>query len=82
MLISLARGILNNPKLLLLDEVTTNLDKDKKKEIITILKKINETYKTTIIFITHDEDVILDDFNIIKIENGTLLKKRGVKKDI
>ena len=38
--------------------------------------------KTTIIFITHDEDVILDDFNIIKIENGTLLKKRGVKKDI
>ncbi len=82
MLISIARGILNNPKLLLLDEVTTNLDKDKKKEIITILKKINETYKTTIIFITHDEDVILDDFNIIKIENGTLLKKRGVKKDI
>ena len=82
MLISIARGILNNPKLLLLDEVTTNLDKDSKKEIITILKKINETYKTTIIFITHDEDVILDDFNIIKIENGTLLKKRGVKKDI
>lgn len=82
MLISIARGILNNPKLLLLDEVTTNLDKDRKKEIITILKKINETYKTTIIFITHDEDVILDDFNIIKIENGTLLKKRGVKKDI
>ena len=80
--ILITRGILNNPKLLLLDEVTTNLDKDKKKEIITILKKINETYKTTIIFITHDEDVILDDFNIIKIENGTLLKKRGVKKDI
>lgn len=52
--VALARALSFHPKLLLLDEPTANVDPSTTAEIERMLRKINETEKTTIILITHN----------------------------
>ena len=56
--VAIARAIVNNPKLLLCDEPTGNLDPEKSMEIMKVLDNINKTRGTTIIMATHDKDII------------------------
>jgi cell division transport system ATP-binding protein len=51
--VAIARAIANQPKVLICDEPTGNLDPAKSKEIIDILEKINREYNTTILMVTH-----------------------------
>lgn len=53
----IARALLNNPDVILADEPTGNLDPEKSKKIIELLKEINAT-GTTIIIATHDYSII------------------------
>ena len=55
--VSIARSLLNNPKIILADEPTGNLDPEKSKSIIETLKEIN-LEGTTIIIATHDYSII------------------------
>ncbi|MDD2591339.1 MAG: cell division ATP-binding protein FtsE [Erysipelotrichaceae bacterium] len=55
---AIARAIANQPKLLIADEPTGNLDPQMSKEIIHLLGKINKEEETTIIMVTHDEKVV------------------------
>ena len=55
--VSIARALLNNPKIILADEPTGNLDPEKSKNIIRTMKEINDQ-GTTIIIATHDYSVI------------------------
>ena len=55
---AIARAIANQPKLLIADEPTGNLDPSMSKDIINLLGKINKEEKTTIIMVTHDEIVV------------------------
>lgn len=55
--IAIARAISNNPKVLIADEPTGNLDPDSTWEIINLLKKINE-WGTTVIMATHGSDIV------------------------
>ena len=50
----LARAVISKPKLLLLDEPFTGLDKEIKLEIMNLVRIIREKYNTSIIFVTHD----------------------------
>lgn len=56
--VAIARAIVNNPKLLLCDEPTGNLDPEKSMEIMKVLEDINNTTGTTIIMVTHDKDIV------------------------
>ncbi|MBK9736687.1 MAG: ATP-binding cassette domain-containing protein [Saprospiraceae bacterium] len=54
--IALARTLILKPKIILYDEPTTGLDPITSKEIVLLMKSIQETYKTSSIIITHDVD--------------------------
>ena len=56
--VAIARAIVNEPKLLLCDEPTGNLDPEKSMEIMKVLEDINATLGTTIIMATHDKDIV------------------------
>ena len=56
--VAIARAIVNEPKLLLCDEPTGNLDPEKSMEIMKVLEQINNATGTTIIMATHDKDIV------------------------
>ena len=55
--VSIARSLVHQPKILVADEPTGNLDTIHSHEIIQLLKRINE-YGTTIVLVTHDRDIV------------------------
>jgi len=68
--VSIARAIVNEPKLILADEPTGNLDPETSFEILEILKKIN-TRGTSVILATHNYDLVRKfEARIVKLENG------------
>lgn len=52
--VSIARTLVNKPEVLLLDEITSSLDRTSLREIEELIVKINRKYHTTIIWITHN----------------------------
>ncbi len=71
--VAIARAIVNDPKLLICDEPTGNLDPDTSKEIMGILNSINKELGTTIIMATHDKELVNKmKKRVLVIENGVL----------
>lgn len=56
--VAIARAIVNEPKLILCDEPTGNLDPKMSDEIMKVLTKINKTIGATVIVSTHDRDIV------------------------
>ena len=54
---AIARAIINDPKLLICDEPTGNLDEETSREIMAVLDEINKM-GTTIVMVTHDRDIV------------------------
>lgn len=72
--VAIARATLNDPVLILADEPTGNLDPDTSKEIVEILKKINNR-GTAILFATHNYDIVKKESGrIVKIDDGKAYK--------
>ncbi len=78
--VAIARAIVNEPRLLICDEPTGNLDPETSKEIMKILDKINKESETTIIMATHDKELVNRmKKRVLVIENGVLVSdtKKG-----
>ena len=73
--VAIARGLIMNPKVILADEPTANLDSKNSEEIIELMKKINKKNKTTFIFSTHDSLVMKYSDVIIKGKDGVFMKE-------
>ena len=70
--ISIARAIVKNPKVLLADEPTANLDKKNSLHILELISSLNEKKDLTCIYSSHDK-LVLDHVNrIIRLEDGRL----------
>ena len=71
--VCIARAIVNEPKLLLCDEPTGNLDPDVSKEIMGVIDSINKKLGTTIIMVTHDDQIVNRmKKRVISMENGVI----------
>ena len=71
--VCIARAIVNDPKLLLCDEPTGNLDPKVSKEIMDVIDSINKKLGTTIIMVTHDAQIVNRmKKRVISINNGVV----------
>ncbi|MBR1599496.1 MAG: ABC transporter ATP-binding protein [Lachnospiraceae bacterium] len=68
--VSIARAIIKNPKLLLCDELTGALDSKSAKQVLKFIERVNQTFHTTIIIITHNEAIAHMADRIIRIKDG------------
>lgn len=68
--VAIARALMANPKIILADEPTGNLDSDTTEQIYELLREINKKYKTTFIIITHDRRIAEKADRIIEIKDG------------
>ena len=75
--VCIARAIVNEPKILICDEPTGNLDPATSKEIMDILNKLNKEYDTTVVMVTHDKDIVNKmKKRVISLDNGVLVGDR------
>lgn len=79
--VSLARALVVNPKLILADEPTGNLDWDTADSIMELFEKINQEGKT-VIMATHNK-MVLEKYKkrIIELKDGRLVGEKGVKSE-
>lgn len=74
--VAIARALANNPAIILADEPTGNLDANNKQEIIKLLKALNEEHNTTILMVTHDEQVAEYTQRMILLSDGKILREK------
>ncbi len=71
--VCIARAIVNEPKLLICDEPTGNLDPETSKDIMKVISNINKELKTTVIMATHDKEIVNRmKKRVLLIEHGVL----------
>ncbi|MEG1608749.1 MAG: ATP-binding cassette domain-containing protein, partial [Clostridia bacterium] len=69
-LLGIARAIIYNPKILLLDEMTANLDIQTEKQILEVLEKASDN--KTILSISHRQSSVVNSDKIVTLEDGTI----------
>ena len=70
--IAIARALVKKPEILLCDEPTGALDFKSSKDVLRLLKKVNEKFKTTIIVITHNNAIAQMAHRVIKLRSGEI----------
>lgn len=74
--VAIARALVNNPRLIIADEPTGNLDPERSNEIMTLLEKIN-SLGTTIIAVTHERDIVNSlSKRVIAIDGGKIVSDK------
>jgi putative ABC transport system ATP-binding protein len=71
--VAIARAIVSDPTLLLADEPTGDLDSNSATEILDILKRLNESFKKTVVMVTHDPHAASYAHVTRHLEKGMLL---------
>ena len=69
---AIARALINEPRIILADEPTGNLDSDSTETIYELMREINEKTGTTFIIITHDKKIAEKADRIIEIKDGRI----------
>jgi len=70
--VAIARALANNPKFLLLDEPTGNIDSKTAREIMRLVKKLNTEKAVTIIMVTHDQQLAKEAKRTVHMFDGTI----------
>ncbi|MBI4639112.1 MAG: ABC transporter ATP-binding protein [Candidatus Tectomicrobia bacterium] len=78
--VAIARALATQPKLVLADEPTANLDYETASMIIRLMKQMKDELNTTFIFSTHDTRIINEVEIICTLEDGKLINCKEVKR--
>ena len=73
---AIARAMMNRPKALLCDEPTGNLDARSGGEVIELLMRINEEFKTAVIIVTHDAGIAGSMPRVIELADGAIKSEK------
>ncbi|NMB84390.1 ABC transporter ATP-binding protein [Candidatus Roizmanbacteria bacterium] len=71
--VAIARALIMDPKLILADEPTGNLDSKTGKEIMKLLTELNEKEKRTIVIVTHDPSIAEQVERVVRIIDGQII---------
>ncbi len=72
--VAIARALATNPLIILADEPTANLDTENGKQVMEIMKRLNQETGVTFIFATHDPRVISYAKRVVTLEDGLIVK--------
>lgn len=71
--VSIARALVTNPKIVLADEPTANLDSANTQTILKLLKDLQQHEKTTFVIATHDPDIMQQADRLLKVHDGKVI---------
>lgn len=71
--VAIARAMLLKPKIVFADEPTGNLDTENTKMITSLFEKLNREYNTTFIIVTHEENLIEQCEQVIRLKDGEIV---------
>ncbi len=77
--VAIARALINDPKLILADEPTGNLDTKTSEEVMAVFQKLNDDGKT-VVLITHEADIAEYARRVVVFRDGLLVEDRPVEK--
>jgi ABC-type lipoprotein export system ATPase subunit len=72
--VAIARALVNDPAILLADEPTGNLDSKTSKEIIAVLRELNQESHITVVLVTHDQDIARHANRTIVLRDGIIVE--------
>ena len=75
--VAVARALATNPKLILADEPTANLDTENGKQVMEIMQKLNKETGVTFVFATHDPRVISYAKRVVTLRDGLIVENNG-----
>ncbi len=67
---AIARALITEPRLLLADEPTGNLDQETGESILELLRKLHRESGLTIVMVTHDEKVAMQSDRVVRLVRG------------
>jgi len=70
--VAIARALANNPKFLLLDEPTGNVDSKTAKEVISLIKRLNVEQNVSVIMVTHDQHLAREARRTVQMFDGEI----------
>ncbi|AQT47954.1 ABC transporter ATP-binding protein [Bartonella choladocola] len=76
--VAIARALITNPKILLADEPTGNLDSQSASEIISIFENLNQELKMTVLIVTHDPSIAQNCKSQIIMKDGLIIDQVGL----
>jgi putative ABC transport system ATP-binding protein len=79
--VAVARALVNDPTVLLCDEVTGNLDSKTGYEIMNLLRSLNEEQGKTFVVITHDPAVAQLTDRLIQLQDGAIVGEKRMRRE-
>jgi putative ABC transport system ATP-binding protein len=77
--VAIARALVNEPRILLADEPTGNLDSKSGEEVMHLFQELNDSQGITIIVVTHEPDIAAHTRRIVRLHDGQVVSDEPVR---